>query len=124
MLNLSCTFTSALSEVCLSPHVALLCSYLILRVSVMLLRYFLYYFEMHTVTAVFTGITFVFTFHIRCIYIVSSLYFRIFSTSFLNVILSAELITLISMCVPFLLSLIMVPDRLSFDPPISEAVCL
>jgi hypothetical protein len=52
------------------------------------------------------------------------LYFRIFSTSFLNVILSAELITLISMCVPFLLSLIMVPDCLSFDPPISEAVCL
>jgi hypothetical protein len=42
-----------------------------------LLRYFLNDFEMVPVAPIITGITFVFTFHMRCIYIVRSLYFRI-----------------------------------------------
>jgi hypothetical protein len=36
------------------------------------------------VAPIITGIAFVFTFHMRCISIVSSLYFRIFSASFFN----------------------------------------
>jgi hypothetical protein len=43
----------------------------------MLLTYFLNYFEMVPVAPIITGITFVFTFHMRCISIVRSLYFRI-----------------------------------------------
>ena len=43
----------------------------------MLLKYFLNDFEMVPVAPIITGITFVFTFHMRCISIVSSLYFRI-----------------------------------------------
>src|SRR5215813_10014665 len=44
----------------------------------MLLTYFLNNFEMVPVAPIITGITFVFTFHMRCISIVRSLYFRIY----------------------------------------------
>jgi hypothetical protein len=44
---------------------------------VMLLRYFLNDSEIVSVTPLITAITFVFTFHMRCIYIVMSLYLRI-----------------------------------------------
>jgi hypothetical protein len=47
----------------------------------MLLTYFLNDFEMVPVAPIITGITFVFTFHMRCISIVRSLYFRIFPAS-------------------------------------------
>jgi hypothetical protein len=47
-----------------------------------LLRYFLNDFEMVPVAPIITGITFVFTFHMHCISIVRSLYFKIFSASF------------------------------------------
>ena len=63
------SFTFALSAICVSPHATVFCSSLIKYFSVMLLRYFLNYFEMHSVAVIFTGITFVFTFHIRCIYV-------------------------------------------------------
>ena len=43
----------------------------------MLLTYFRNYIEMVPVAPVVTGITFVFTFHMRCISIVRSLYFRL-----------------------------------------------
>jgi hypothetical protein len=43
----------------------------------MVLTYFLNDFEMVRVTPVITGITLVFTFHIHCISIVRSLYFKI-----------------------------------------------
>ena len=48
-----------------------------------------------------TGITFVSTFHMCYISIVRSLYFRIFSTSFLITFLSADFATYISMHVQF-----------------------
>jgi len=48
----------------------------------MLLMYFLNDFEIVPVAAIITGITFVFTFHMRSISIVRSLYFRIFSATF------------------------------------------
>ena len=41
----------------------------------MLLTYFLNVFEIVPVAPIITGITFVFTFHMRCISIVRSLYF-------------------------------------------------
>ena len=41
-------------------------------------------FETVPVAPIITGITFVFTFHMRCISIVRSLYFRIFSASLFN----------------------------------------
>ena len=43
----------------------------------MLLTYFLNYFEIVPVPPIITGITFVCTFHMRCISVVRSLYFRI-----------------------------------------------
>ena len=48
--------------------------------------------------------TFVFTFHISCISIVRSLYFRIFSATFLITLLSPEIATSINIHIPFSLS--------------------
>jgi hypothetical protein len=48
-----------------------------------LLTYFLNDFEMVPVAPIITGITLVFAFHMRCISIVRSLYFKIFSVFFL-----------------------------------------
>jgi hypothetical protein len=58
----------------------------------MLLTYFLNDFEMLPVAAIITGITLVFTFHMRCIYIVRSLYFKIFSASIIIIIISLLLL--------------------------------
>ena len=62
--------------------VSVLCSSLISRFPGMLFGYFLNYFEMVPVDPVTTGIIFYFMIHMRCISIVRSLYFRIFSASF------------------------------------------
>jgi hypothetical protein len=48
----------------------------------MLLTYFLNDFEIVPVAPIITGITLVFTFHMRCISKVRSLYFKTFSASF------------------------------------------
>jgi hypothetical protein len=48
----------------------------------MLLTYFLNDFEIVPVSSIITGITLAFTFHMRCISVVRSLYFKIFSASF------------------------------------------
>ena len=53
----------------------------------MLLTYFLNDFEIVPVAPIITGFTFVFAFHMRCISIVRSLYFRIVSSSFLIIII-------------------------------------
>jgi len=57
----------------------------------MLLTYFLNDFEIVPIAPIITGITFVFTFHMGCISIVRSLYFRILSASFLIIFLSPEI---------------------------------
>ena len=67
----------------------------------MLLTYFLNDFEIIPVAPIITGITFVFTFHVRFISIVRSLYFRIFSASFLITFLSPEIATSINIHAPF-----------------------
>ena len=66
--------------------------------------FFLNYFEIVPFAPTITGITCVFTLHVRCISIVRSLYFRIFSSSFLITFLSPEIATSINIHVPFSLS--------------------
>ena len=73
------------------PNMAIFCSSLTSWFHGMLLTYFLNDFEIVPVAPIFTGITYVFTFHMRCIFVVSSLYFRIFSASFLITFLSPEI---------------------------------
>jgi hypothetical protein len=53
----------------------------------MLLTCFLNNFEMVPVAPIITGITLVFTFHMRCISIVRSLYFKTFSASIIIIII-------------------------------------
>ena len=74
----------------------------------MLLTYFLNDFEIVLVAPIITGITFGFTFYMRCISIERSLYFKIFSASFLITILSPEITTSINIHVPFSLSQIII----------------
>ena len=73
----------------------------------MLLTYFLNVFEIVPVAPVITGITFVFTFHMRSISIVRSLHFRIFSAPFLITFLSHEIAASINIHVPFSLLLLL-----------------
>jgi len=63
------------------------------------------------VAPIVTGITFVFTFHMRCISIVRSLYFIIFSASFLITFLSPEIATLLLLLL--LMMMIMMMTALS-----------
>ena len=93
---------------CAVPNMAVFCSSLTSCFPGTLLRYFLNVFEIVPVAPIITGITFVFTFHMRCISIVRSLYFRIFSASFLITILSPEIATSINTRVPFSLSRIII----------------
>jgi hypothetical protein len=52
-----------------------------------LLRYFLTDLETVPVAPIITGITFVFTFHMHCIYAVRSLHFKVFSALLLSLLL-------------------------------------
>ena len=109
-----CTFTLALSVVCLQcPHMAVFfCTFLISCFPGMLLSYCLSDFVMVPVAPIITGITFAFTIHISWIYIMRSLYFKIFSASFLITFLSPGTAASITMHIPFLLSWIMIPGLL------------
>jgi len=78
----------------------------------MLLMYFLNDLEVVPVTPIITGITCFCTFHMRCISIVRSLYFRIFYASFLITFLSPEIATSINIYVPFPLSRIIMSGLL------------
>jgi len=62
----------------------------------MLFRYFLNVLEMVPAAPVITVITFVVTFHVHCISVVRSLYFRNFLASFLITFLSSEIATFIN----------------------------
>ena len=109
VLNLLYFYISTLRSMCAVPNMAVFCSSLTSCFPGMLLTYFLNDFEIVPVAPVVTGITFVFTFHMRCISIVRSLYFRIFSASFLITFLSPEIATSINIHVPFSLSRIIMP---------------
>jgi len=76
-------YVSTFQSMCAVPNMAVFCSFLTSWFHGLLLMYFLNDFEMVAVAPIITDITFVFTFHMRCISILRSLYFRIFSVSFL-----------------------------------------
>ena len=83
VLNLLYFYISTIRSMCAVPSTAVFCSSMTACFPGMLLTYFLNDFEIVPVAPIITGITFVFTFHMRCISIVRSLYFRIFSVSIL-----------------------------------------
>ena len=112
MLNLLHFYISTFHSVCAVPNMAVFCSSLISCFPGMLLRYFLNDFEMVPVAPIITGITFVFTFHMRCISTLMSLYFRIFSASFFITLPSPETATSINTNVPFSLSLVIMSGLL------------
>ena len=112
VLNLLYFYISTFRSMCAVPNMAVFCSLLTSWFPGMLLTYFLNVFEIVTVTPIITGITFVFTFHMRCISIVRSSYFRIFSASFLIIFLSPEIATSINIDVPFSLSRIIMSGLL------------
>ena len=82
VLNLLYFYISTFRSMCAVPNMAVFCSSLTSCFPDMLLTYFLNDFEIVPVAPIITGITFVFTFHMRCISVVTSLYFRDVSASF------------------------------------------
>ena len=104
VLNLLYFYISTFRSMCAVPNMIVFRSSLTSCFPSMLLRYFLNDFEIVPVAPIITGITFVFTLHMRCISIVRSLYFRVFTDSFLITFLSPEITTSINMHVPFSLS--------------------
>jgi hypothetical protein len=66
-----------------------------------LLTHFLSGFEMVPFAIIITGTTFVFAFHIPCIYIARSFYFNIFSAFFFISFLSPGIAVSINRHVPF-----------------------
>ena len=93
VLNLLYFYISTFRSMCVVPNMTVFCSSCFPG---MLLTYFLNDFEIIPVAPIITGITFVFTFHMRCISIVRSLHFRIFPASFLITFLSPEIATSIN----------------------------
>jgi len=105
-------YVSTFRSMCAVPNMAVFCSSLMSRFPIMFLMYFQNDFEMIPVATFITGITFTFTFHMNCIYIVRSLCFKIFSASFLITFLSPGIATSINMHVPFSLSRIIMSGLL------------
>ena len=94
MFNFLYLYISTFRSMCAVPNMAVFCSSLISCFPGMLLRYFLDDFEIVPAVSIIADITSVLTFHMRCISIVRSLYFRIFSASFFIIFLFPEFATL------------------------------
>ena len=101
VLNLLYFYISTSRSMCAVPNMAVFCCSMTSCFPGMLLTYFLNNFEIVPVAPIITGITFVFTFHMLCISIVRSLYFIIFSASFLITFLSPEIATSINIYVAY-----------------------
>ena len=112
VLNLLYFYVSTFRSVCAVPNMGVYCSSFTSCFPGMLLTYFLNDFEIVPVAPIITGITFVFTFHMRCISAIRSLYFKIFSASFLITFVSREIATYINRLVPFSLSRIIMSGLL------------
>ena len=97
---------------CAVPNMAVFFSSLTSRFPGVLLMHFLNDFEMVPVALIITVITLVFTFHMRCFSIVRSLYFKIFSASYLLIFLSPEIATSNNIHVPVSLSRIIMSGLL------------
>ena len=100
VFNLLYIYISTFRSMCVVPNMAVFCSSFTSCFPGMLLMYFLNNFEIVPVAPIITGITFVFILHMRCISIVRSLYFRIFSASFLITFLPPEIATSINLSAP------------------------
>ena len=96
VFNLLYFYISTFRSMCAVPNMAVFCSSFTSCFPGMLLTYFLNDSETVPVAPIITGITFVFTFHKRCISVVRSLYYRIFSASFLVTFLPSEIATSIN----------------------------
>jgi hypothetical protein len=77
-------YISTFRSMCAVPHMAVFCSSLTSWFPGMVLTYFLNDFEIVPVASIITSITLLFTFYIRCISVVRSLYFQNFLSFFLN----------------------------------------
>ena len=106
VLNLLYFYISTFRSMCAVPNTVVFWSSLTSRYPGMLLTYFLNDFEIVPVAPIITGITFGFTFHMRYISIVRSLYFRIFSASFLITFLSPEIATSINILIIIIIIII------------------
>ena len=107
MLNILHFYISTCHSVCAVPNMAVFCSSFISCFPGMLLRYSLNDVEMVPVAPIITGIIFVFTFSMRCISVVRSSYFRVFSARYFTAFLSPKIATSIGINVPFSLTRIM-----------------
>ena len=76
-------YVSTFRIMCAVPNMTVFSGSLTSWFSGISLTYFINDLEMVPVAPIITGIALVFTFHMRCIYIVRSLYFKIFPASFL-----------------------------------------
>jgi len=101
IFNIFYFYISTFQSLCAVPNMAVFCSSLISRFPAMLPRYFLNYFDIFPVALVITSITFASTFYTRWISIVTSLYFKIFSASFLITFLTPEIATSFKISFPF-----------------------
>ena len=80
-------YVSTFRSMCAVPNMAVFCNSLTSWFPGMSFTYFLNDLEMVPVAPIITGITLAFTFHMRCIPIARSLYFKILSASFLIIII-------------------------------------
>jgi len=112
-------YVSTFRSMCAVPNMAVFCSSLTSWFPLMLLTYFLNDLEMVPVAPIITGITLVLTFHVPCISIVRSLYFKIFSDSFLITFLSPGFAASINMHVLFSLSRIIMSGLLLGNSSVS-----
>jgi len=111
-LTLLFFYVSTFRSMCAVPNMAVFCSSLTSWFPGMSVTYFLNDLEMVSVAQIITGITLVFTFHMHCISIVRSLYFKIFLASFLITFISSGIATSINMHVLFSLSQIIMSGLL------------
>jgi hypothetical protein len=84
VLNLLYFYITTFRSMCAVPNVAVFWSSLTSCIPCVFFTYFLNDYEIAPVSPIITGITFVFTFHMRGISILRSLYFRIFSAALFN----------------------------------------
>ena len=89
-------YVSTFRSMCAVANVAVFCSSLTLWFPGILLMHFLNDFEMVPVAPIISDVTLVFTFNMLCISVVRSLYFKIFSASFLITFLSPDIATSIN----------------------------
>jgi ABC-type multidrug transport system fused ATPase/permease subunit len=111
-LTLLYVYVSTFRSMCAVPNMAVFGSSLTSWFPGMLLTYCANDLEMVSVASIITGITLTFTFYMRCISIVRSLYFRIFSVSYLITFLSPGIATSSNIHVLFSLSRIIISGLL------------